>query len=36
MTGDNVRTANAMAKKLGINKVLSGVLPETKALEIKK
>jgi Cu+-exporting ATPase len=36
MTGDNVRTANAIAKKLGINKVLSQVLPETKALEIKK
>ena len=36
MTGDNQRTANAIAKKLGINKVLSQVLPETKALEIKK
>jgi Cu+-exporting ATPase len=36
MTGDNARTANAIAKKLGIQKVLSEVLPQTKALEIKK
>jgi Cu+-exporting ATPase len=36
MTGDNQRTANAIAKKLGIQKVLSQVLPESKALEIKK
>ena len=36
MTGDNQRTANAIAKKLGIQKVLSEVLPESKALEIKK
>ena len=32
MTGDNQRTANAIAKKLGIQKVLSQVLPESKAL----
>jgi P-type Cu+ transporter len=36
MTGDNQRTANAIAKKLGIQNVLSQVLPESKALEIKK
>jgi Cu+-exporting ATPase len=36
MTGDNQRTANTIAKKLGIQKVLSQVLPESKALEIKK
>jgi P-type Cu+ transporter len=36
MSGDNERAANTIAKKLGINKVLSEVLPETKALEIKK
>lgn len=36
MTGDNQRTANAIAKKLGISKVLAHVLPETKAEEIKK
>jgi P-type Cu+ transporter len=36
MSGDNERTANAIAKKLGIKKVLSEVLPETKASEIKK
>jgi P-type Cu+ transporter len=36
MSGDNKRTANTIAKKLGINKVLSEVLPESKALEIKK
>ncbi|MGB7637157.1 MAG: HAD-IC family P-type ATPase, partial [Nitrososphaeraceae archaeon] len=36
MSGDNQRTANAIAKKLGIQKVLSEVLPESKALEIKK
>ncbi len=36
MTGDNQRTANAIAKKLGISNVLAHVLPETKAEEIKK
>jgi P-type Cu+ transporter len=36
MSGDNERTANAIAKKVGISKVLSQVSPEVKALEIKK
>lgn len=37
MSGDNQRTAQAIAKKLGIdNNVLAQVLPETKAHEIKK
>jgi len=34
--GDNQRTAQAIAKKLGIDNVLAQVLPETKAQEIKK
>jgi P-type Cu+ transporter len=36
MTGDNQRTANTIAKKLGIKNVLAQVLPETKATEIKR
>jgi Cu+-exporting ATPase len=36
MSGDNERTAKAIALKLGIDIVLSQVLPETKAQEIKK
>ena len=36
MSGDNERTANAIAKKVGISKVLSQVSPEVKVLEIKK
>jgi P-type Cu+ transporter len=36
MTGDNQRTANTIARKLGIRNVLAQVLPETKAQEIKK
>lgn len=36
MSGDNERTAKAIARKAGITNVLSGVSPEAKALEIKK
>lgn len=37
MTGDNTRTANAIAKEIGIdsNNVLSEILPEQKALAVK-
>lgn len=36
LTGDNKRTANAIAKKLEIENVLAEVLPNRKAEEIKK
>jgi Cu+-exporting ATPase len=36
LTGDNQRTAQAIAGQVGINNIISEVLPENKAEEIKK
>lgn len=36
MTGDNETTAKSVAKKLGIDDVIAGVLPEQKAQKIKE
>ena len=36
ITGDNERTARAIAKKTGIKNVLAGVLPEEKADKVKE
>lgn len=36
ITGDNIRTAQAIAKMLGIDKVLAEILPDGKEVEIRK
>ncbi len=36
LTGDNARTAEAIRRRMGIPKVIAGILPENKAEHIKK
>ncbi len=36
MTGDNARTANAVARQVGIERVLADVLPDQKAAEVRR
>ncbi len=35
VTGDNARTARAIAKQLGIDEVIAEVLPEGKSVRLK-